>query len=351
MTHALELTDRSRRVDRFRWDVLDATLTGIGSLNPVAGAPMQATTEGNVNRTVRGLEIAPGDVADLDPARDRLRPVYTDLEGTDWPLGVYRVASAETKDHAASGTLPTFDLADDSLRFATNTYRRQTWPRGYPVADALEEWALSLDVADFEIDPTLDELPEPMAFPVGRSTFGEVGEALCAAAGMLPPHFDNAGTLRCRIAPVWDVVAVDHDHRLDGGVIVWGSYSTATSYLDTPNVWIAVNDRPGQQPIRGRWALPESAPNSIAALGYEMPEYVTGNFASTAAAVAAARAAGQNAYDQLGEASLSTPLDPRHDLYSVIAVDGARYRVVGWRTSLRAGQPMTFDLRRVWADL
>lgn len=341
----LILEDRSRRTDTFGWQLLtrDRSPTGL-TLQPVAGATLTASTNGP-GRVVRGLEVPADTAAEIDPARHLFYPTYTDDDDTVWPLGVFRAASAAVDDR---GLLVVYDLVDESIRFGSKIHKPQTWPRHYPVADALTEWAADMGVLSVLIDPTLDTLGEPVSFPTGEATWGEVGEALTDAAGMLPPHYSNDGTLRCRLSPSWTAGLADHYYRVSDDRVIAGGYSTSQTFLETPNVWYTVNDSPSGAGVRGRWALPPEAPNSVEAIGYEVPEFITGAYRTPAAAAAAAERAGRTAFAQIGEATIDTVFDPRHDLYDVVDLDGTRWREVQWSVDLQAGAPHRHELRRVW---
>jgi hypothetical protein len=86
----------------------------------------------------------------------------------------------------------------------------------------------------------------------------------------------------------------------------------------------------------------------VQSIGYEVPEYVTGAYRTPEAADRAAETAGRTAFVQIGEASLDTVFDPRHDLYDLVDLDGVRWREVQWSVDLRAGAVQSHDLRRVW---
>ncbi len=341
---AVDLTGRSRRVDTFGWDVLDRALNLIGTLTPEVGASLSVSTSGP-GRVVRGVTLTAADSAAINPTADRLRPYYVDNLGVVYPLGVYRVASSATDDRAQ---VVAYDLVDESIRFASTINRAQTWPRDYPVVLALAEWAEAIDAATVEIDPTVETLGEPVAFPVGEATWGEVGQALCEAGGMLPPHFRNTGALRCRLSPSWAEVTADHYYSLEDDRVVAGGYTTADVYLDLPNVWYAISDNPSNASVAGRWAVPASAPHSVERIGYEVPEVITGPYRTPAVAESAAENAGRTAFAQVGEVGLDTVFDPRHDLYGIVDLDGFRWREVQWSVDLRAGGVQRHDLRRVW---
>lgn len=345
---------RGRRLDRFRWDVLDRDFAKQGEISPEQGAQVTFST-GGIGRTIRGVRLDPDDAAALDVTEVRLRPCWVDRDGVAYPLGVYRPVQAVTVHLADEGRTwggkdrAEWDLADESVRLSARTNRAQSWPREYPIVDALTEWASAVDLlAEVVIDPTTEALGDPVSFPRGEATWQEVGDALCSAGGMLPPHFDNTGQLRCRVCPAWESAIPDQNYSTLDGRVVFAGFQTTDTFLESPNVWYAINDKPGPQRIVGRWPLPASAPNSVEQVGAEIPEYVNGTYRSQAAANEAARIAGSAAFADIGEASLATPLDPRHDLYALVTVDGDRYREVQWSATLAPGADQTHDLRRVY---
>lgn len=344
----------SRRVDRWRWDVLDAGLNLSGVVYPVGGRPPTVTVSirGRVNRACRGVVLTAADAEHLNPARDFIRPVYTDARGAEWPQGVFRVVDATVTDRQAGdwqgAAAVDLTLADNTVRLQAQTHRSLSFRRDTPVSDAAVELAGWLSIPEVRIDPNSARLAEPQSWALGEVSWADAAAKLAAAGGYLPPWFDNAGVWRWRSAPVFASAEPDAVYQSGGGVLFDGVTRTVT-LLDEPNVWIAVNTTADQAPIVGRYYLPSSAPNSAARVGYEIPERVeVAGLATTAAADAAAAAAAAAAVSDVGKASLEVPFEPSTDLYWVVSVDGMKYRSVGYEFGAAAGSTTGHDLSRLW---
>lgn len=271
----------SRRIDRWRWDVLNAAFGTIGTIAPLtASTPAVAVTVGgNVNRTIRGLVLTDTDAADLDPARDWVRPVYVDLDGLDWPQGTYRIVSATTRPRAEGRWIahPTVELtlADGSVRQQARTSRAVGFERDLGIADAVQRLADWLRIPSFLVDPTTAQLGSSLAWTLGEASWSEVVGVLAKAGGMLAPHFDNAGVWRWRVAPEWGTAPPDRTYATTAGQTIFDGNERGVALLDDPNVFYAVGQA-GAAAVRGRYPLPDIAPNSIARIGYEIPEVEIG---------------------------------------------------------------------------
>jgi len=342
----------SRRADAWRWDVLDAALGTVGTIAPIgAGSGINVTVGGNVNRTARDVVLTAADAAAIDPARDWLRPIYLDADG-EHPQGTFRIASALTRPRA-SGVhrgQPTCELtlADGSVRHQASTSRAVGLERDLPIADAVARLADWLRIADYRVDATTADLGAPLAWALGEASWSEIVGTVAKAGGMLSPHFDNAGTWRWRVAPQWQSAPPDRTYRTDAGQVVADSAERGVALLDDPNVFYAVGAG-GDAAVSGRYAIPDSAPNSIARIGYEIPEVIdSGGLGSTDAATAAARAAYGESEAVSGPASMSVPFDPEVDLYTLISHDGQRYRSLGHSFTTATGSLTEFSLARLW---
>lgn len=359
---AIDLDGIGSRTDLFVYEVLDPSLNVIGELHPVvsidgsdAAPSIRASVQGSVGRTLTDLILLPDEAADFDARLDRIRVVWVDADGTRYPLGVHRVADA-TAAQFSGGDRVELTLADESVAHRARIPRSLSWPRDTPGAEIIEQLAGLLAVPLLAADPTTAALGEPLAFPVGSVDWPDVYAKVAEALGMLAPHFTNEGAWRWRHAPDWEQAQPDHRYSTSPDApsrqrrIVNRSLTRSVTLLDSPNTWVATNTGAGPAAIVGRYTLPASAPNSFEQLGVVLLADPVENvgFASAAAADAAARAAAARSMDDIGSASLDTPLDARHDLYDLIEGDGLRYREVGYSGRLSVGAAIGHSLRRVY---
>lgn len=347
--------DAGIRTEAFAWRVLDARLGTAGDIAPVlADNPtITASIGGSVGRRVTGVHLTATDAAAIDPARDWLQATYTTLDGTTEALGTFRIAAATTTDrspgtHRGADTVA-LDLADGSVRHGARIHRAVGFERDTAIDDAVARLADWLRIPDYRVDPTVAEIGTPLAWALGETTWAEVAAAVAKAGGMLAPFFDRTGTWRWKVAPDYETATPDHAYRHDDGTLLAGGAQRSVALLDDPNVWYAVAAG-GRDAVRGRWALPAAAPNSIARIGYEIPEVVdAAGAASDDAAVRTARAAAIASDAAVAPAVLRCPFDPTAELYDLVSYDGWRWRSLGHVTELAPGSPLVWNLARVWA--
>lgn len=343
----------TRRTDRWRWDVLDAALGTIGTVVPVgAGVSVSVTVGGSVNRTARNLRLTDTDAASIDPARDWLRPVWVDVDGIEWPQGTFRIASATTRPRKQTENReqPATDLtlADGSVRHQARNNRAVGLERDLAIADAVARLADWLRIRDYLVDPTTAALGAPLSWALGEASWSEIVGVVAKAGGMLAPHFDNAGVWRWRVAPDWATATADFTYRTDAGQVIDDTTERAVVLLDDPNVFYAVGQG-NAAAVRGRYPIPDQAPNSVARIGYEIPEMVeSGGLGDEDAATAAARAAYGESDAVTGPASLAVPFDPAADLFAIVSHDGWRYRALGHSFNVAVGSVTEWSLARLW---
>lgn len=348
------------RVDLFTYTITDSGLNPSGEVHPVvtedggtAAPRIRSSIQGNALRVLDGVQLIP-DEATLDPRVDRLAPSWVDTDGTPYPLGVYRLVDASVVQFSGGDHIDA-SFADESSVHHSPTTRAMSWPKGYECAAIIDQLAGILNVPFTDADPTTEVLGQNLVFPAGSTDWYDVYSKVAGAAGFLVPYFDLSGVWRWRTAPDWETVEPDHvwstdpTAPLDQQRVVQQSSTRSVTLFDSPNVFYVVNTAAKGAPIRGRYQLPASAPNSVERTGAVVAQWEENAAVnSQQAADAAARALSIGSLDDVGEGSVKIPLDPRVDVYDSVLLDGLLYRVVGWNCRLAPGDPMTHDLRRVF---
>lgn len=334
------------RASKFRLDVLDATLSYIGTLGAQADAP--ATVENNINRTIKrtlnGVKIPRNVSAAVNPYTDRVRPMMVLENGSEYPLGVFlyadrsRLIDTAGEDHEAS-------LVDQSIILDQGIAQAYSVPAGTVITTAITTLLATTPLVSYVVDQTAQQVGSALTWPAGTSLLKIVND-LAALAGFYSLFFDNAGVARVVVVPDLTTTTPTLTYA-KGGRVLRSSIVRSDDALDTPNRYVAV-DSSGSG-FSGVWDVPADAPWSAANRGYIVTSTVTvQGLASTSDAAAAAKAAGQQdtSYEHL---KFSTPPDPRHDTFDVIEFDGARWREQAWAITLREGTAMKHDLRRVYS--
>jgi hypothetical protein len=350
-TELLDLDGVAARTSTFRLDVVDASLTLIGTLG--AGADQPASVENNINRTVKrtmsGVRIPPSELAAVRPYSDRVRPVMVLENGVELPVGVFLFGDlSRTIDTA--GTEAEASLVDQTVILDTGIAEPYSVPAGKSLTVAMGEILAASPVAAYDVAQTGQVAGSPLAWPAGASRLRVLSD-LAATAGFYSPYFDNAGT--CRLVAVPDLSAasasiVYAQGGVDTGRVIRGSIVRSDDTLGAPNRYVAVDASGQGGGFVGAYDVPATAPHSAANRGFVISRTVeVQGLATQADATAAAKAAGlqDTSYEHLQFAS---PPDPRHDTFDVVEFDGAVWREQSWTMTLREGEPMKHVLRRVY---
>lgn len=350
------------RVDLFTYTIVDPALNVLGELHPVATldrsvvAPrIRTSIQGNAGRVMSSFVLIAEEAESFDPRTMRVLPSWVDVDGTPYPLGVFRLVDTSVVQFSGGDHIES-TLADESAVHHTPTTRAVSWPRGFQVADIITQLAGILNVPLVDADPTTAELGEPLSYPAGSTDWFDVYATVAQTAGMLTPFFTLGGIWRWKTAPDWETVQPDHVFSTDPTApqdqrrVVQQSLVTNVSLFDAPNYWTAVNNASKGARIVGTYKLPASAPNSYERLGVVLsaaPVELAG-LATQEAADRAAQAAAAGALDDVGTAEMASPLDARIELYDAIEVDSFLYRACGWSAQLMPGREQSHDLRRVY---
>jgi hypothetical protein len=323
---------------RVRWEVLSSDLDVIGTISPDAqGASISASTSSNIGRTCRGFTLRANDARTINPFRDRLRPVWEFEDGSRYPLGVFLLGSPER----SVGSLHTFveaTLVDQGFALDQPMTRSYGLWRNGLVWDALVELVEEAGITNYRIDYTDQKIGGALNWPIGTQRLA-ILRALCKNAGLLPPYFDNAGTLIVR--PPADPVE-GQLLRYDVGStsrIYQGTVAERDNVLDAPNVYLVVGLSPGRTEIVGRAEIDPRLPHSIPNRdGLEVPKVTrVQGLASTQQAQRIAQAQAAADPFQLAAVDFDAAPDPRHDLFDLVEYDGAVWNEDAWSLELRPG--------------
>lgn len=349
------------RVDLFTYTIVDPSLNVLGELHPVVtidGSPVapriRTSIQGNAYRVMSSFVLIPEEAETFDPRTMRVIPSWVDVDGTAYPLGVFRLIDTSVVQFSGGDHIES-TLADESSVHHSPITRSVSWPRGFQVSDIIDQLAGMLNIPVVDADPTTAELGEPLSYPAGSTDWFDVYTAVAQAAGMLTPFFTLAGAWRWKTAPDWETVQPDHifstsvDAPQDQQRIVQQSLVNSVTLFSAPNYFVATNNASKGSRIVGTYLLPASAPNSYERTGVLVAQYVdAAGLATQAAADSAARAASAQALDDVGTAEMDTPLDARIELYDAIEADSYLYRACGWSVQLMPGREQNHDLRRAY---
>ena len=330
----------------WRLDVLDTHLARVGELHPIEpGIVVENNINRDVKRTLGGLVIARTEATSLNYFSNRLRPVWLEGDGTEYPLGVFLIVDASTVRHSW-GTSAELQLVDQGLILTMLLDRSVSFPSGTPVRSAMLAVLGMVNLPAYLVDTTDAVLGGTNTWAMGRDTWVRVLNDLAAVAGFNSGYFDNGGTYRLRRAPAaHDDTLPDFDYDSPPRVHA-DSVVESEATIESPNRYVVISTSGNTTPVVGVWDVPADAPHSYEQRGYRVVSMAERQGLSLADATEAARAKGLQDADTYQWASFAAAADPRHDTYNVVRWQGALWREQGWQLPLTVGAEHRHELRR-----
>lgn len=340
----LEMDGIAIRSASFRFDVLDQALNRVGTLD-VSSIPKVANdTTRTIKRTLDSLDVDPQAARHVDPIADRLRPVVTLEDGTEWPLGVFLFVDA-TRQALTVGRQLSGSLHDQTFMADQPTDRTVSYGRRKNLGDLLTEQAEAAGFPAISVDSTNRVTGKPIAWPAGTHRL-KILEEVATMAGMFSPYCTNSGVFRCRKVTAPEVVL---RYEL-GGRIVADSAAESDDLLDAPNRYIVIDDSASDAPIVGTYDVPRSSPVSIARRGFPVATVRTlQGLDSGEAADEAARADATNASLGFEVVEFDAVPDYRHDTFDDITYLGETWSETGWELECSPTAVMHHTARKVYS--
>lgn len=343
----LDLDGIRRRVDTFAFDIVDATNSQIGSIQPTRDRPctIQNDTTRAIYRSLTGFEVDANQQTELATISARVRPRLILQDGTSYNLGVFLFGDA-TRPRRSWGLELSASLVDPLYILNQPIGRVVAYEEGTNPVDAAAALAAEVITSPTSVTPTATLLGVPLAWKVS-DTRQKVINDLMAIAGYLPVYFDNDGTMQLRTVPL-PPFGSDVTYEA-GGRIVKDSIIETDDLLKAPNRYIVIESGASGSPIVGQFDLPNSAPNSIANRGFPVVKVLQAQgLPDNDSALFAATAAAYSDPDQYRQVQFQSTMDPRHDTFNIVTLLGVQYREVAWSVTLRSGSPMQHSLRAVY---
>jgi hypothetical protein len=305
-----------------------------------------------MKRTLRGLLLPLGELADVDTIRDRVRLTMT-LDGVLQKLGLYLFTSPSEEALTApilssAGSFAHLDFVDQLLIVDQLTSTAYSIAPGANITDFLVTLAGTLPVA-IDITPSGAVVgDEALTWPPATSALAIFNQ--CAT--MLGYHELYFGNDEIgHLGPMPDPLsASDNDVMKYDGRVARPSATRENSLLDVPNRFIVVGSGATQQAIVGIYDVPADAPHSFVNRGFYVTysEQQQGIATVAQANDAAAALARQRsfAYETL---TFGSPINPLHDHYNVVELEFTRYLEMSWSYQLKAGAVMQHVVRKTYA--
>jgi hypothetical protein len=354
----LDLNGVRRRVDGFRYELLDRNLQRIGELHPmvVQDPVIENDADSDTSRRLRGLKLKPDEQVDVNPLTDRVRVWMVLQNGVEYLLGTFMWADA-SRPQRSWGIEQDAELVDRTLQLDQGALRAHSWGRGGTITLIMYYLCFRAGLKQEEIaviGPAADRgLTEPMAWEPG-STWLRMLQDLCNVVGFAKPWFDRYGLLHLSTPQEPELGQPTCRYAIDGSPgtrIVADSILLTSDELSAPNAFGVYESGSGATKV-GTYAIPSSAPHSFANIGFwrTIVESVQGLTNQTQATNAARKLARTRAiaYEWL---QFESTLDPRHDTYDVVQALDRNWLETAWTMPLRSGGRMQHKMRRVSYEL
>jgi hypothetical protein len=339
----LDLDDGvGQRTATYRFDLIDG-VTGeqLGQIHPIrSGATITHDTTRTIKRDLH-VRFGVADTAAINPLTDRIQPSML-IGGGQYPLG--RFMFVDESDLVSTGGIWADTVLVDEM-FIVDQQLSNAFGTGPTdgVTATVARLLAGLPLPGVQVEPS--PYPAVGAWAPGTGG-GQILEALSTQGDYMTPWMGNNGHFRMvrTVDPDTAVPTLDFDR---GKRVIQGSVSEASDLLHAPNRFVVTSNSGDAQTgaIVGTYDVPPSAPHSIAARGFVIPQVVSLQIANSAQAFAAARNLGirQSVFRRT---QLATAPDPRHDSYDVIRWQGVNWLELGWAITLAEGAPMSHTLRR-----
>lgn len=327
----------------FRWDLVDVSGNVIGQIHPETGATINNDSGSEVKRAIQSLTLRESDSRHINLFRDLVRPWMVLEDGTQWPLGVF----AFTVDDYTEGTIETSmgtTLLDLGFILTQQMQTSYGLNDGQSIGPAMETIADMYGIFNRDIHPTHERIGGgPVNWPM--DTPGTtILKSLCERAGFHPPYFDNNGTLVCRpIDPIQP--GVGHQYSRSDGRIEVGTLKNSTNLLTAPNAFKVVSSGTTTGETYAVAYIDPFLPHSKERRGYVITKTIRRQgLASVGACQQVANSYARQDASHFAKVSFTSVIDPRHDTFDIIDIDGVAYREISWSMELAPGGTHTHTL-------
>ncbi len=333
-----------QRAESVEYDVIDRTGAYAGQITPFAeGASISADINANIPRQLNGLQLRSEEMQELDPFGDKVAPHWVLSDRTRWPLGVFRFTKAPDDGQVAQCA----SLFDPTIILDAITDRTFGAGTNTPVNGAIDQLVQMLDLVA-EVDGSDMRIgdDQPIGWSAGGQSWAVILRYLCNLCGFLPPYFDTAGVLQCRVPPPMLIGSTTLTYA-DANSRVHPLPVEDPNIIDAPNAHIVISTGATTEEISAIATVDSSLPFSIENRGYVVPAvHRMQGVANTNMAQTIALRLASATQDQFATVNFVSTPDPRHDLGEVIGWNGTPYRETSWTLQLIPGGDMQHSCNR-----
>lgn len=349
----LNLDGVRKRYDTFRFDLIDQNFEVLGELSPDSSQPPTITndTTRTINRSLDNLHLPADEINDINVVRDRVRVWAVLQNGEEFSLGVFLWGDASNPQRGW-GLEHSGSLVDRTLQLNqafTGSLGFEAGARTDLIFIFLLQSA-GMSLSDIAESEDIETLNEPVSWSPG-STHMRAMTDVADQIGISPPWADRNGLIHLTSPPdpsdpnaQPSIPAYDANTRIIADSIV-----RSDDLTKAPNYFFVYDTGP-KVSRTGSFRLDASAPHSEQNRGFRVSlvegmQGLDSQSQANRAARTLARTKGL-AFDWI---SWQSTLDPRHDNWELVSVEGDNYLETSWAIECRTGGPMSHMARRVYS--
>lgn len=330
MSDILDATS-GMRAQGIEYEVTDARGVTLGALRG-AGGTLGVQTTATRMRTMTNVRFHPSDLADVNPFTDWVRPVWVvgrpGAQPDRYPLGLLTFVADPVK-HASGITEHQTTLHDGSALLDTPMLWSDGGAGGTRVVDLAVRLVQAAGVLAYTVQDTDAAFLDPVGNVGGTTTYRQMLLNCCRVAGWLPPWFDRNGLLHLEPPPTLDR---DPDVTYTNARVINGTRVTNPNLLAAANCHKVTSIGAVGTPITAIAFVNPAAPHSRENRGGRIiieDHQLQGIPSQEQAQLMADRFASADPAT-FETVDFTGPADPRHDVFSVVRLNGTNYLETAW---------------------
>lgn len=306
----------------------------------------------NIHLTLRG-EFHRNE--DVDYINDNLRPVMI-LDGAEYPLGVYKIATKRERINAAGVRLDTIEAYDRALILEwAKTETREFFPAGSAYTDIISRLLTRAGIARAIVQNSGAVLQSDREdWDIG-TPFLTIINTLLAEINYTPLWFDLTGTARVKAYTAPDATVIAHTYGAAEGVhLLRPEVQSEIDLFSQPNVFIAILENPEYPEPWVKTAVNDTPSSKLSTIsrGIRIPQvFIVDNIASEQDLQDYVNKLRNESIQMSEFVSIETAAMPNHNVGDVIAISHPQlsgiFREVSWTLALKSGNYMQHKLQRV----
>lgn len=347
---------RSRRVWRFRYELLTKDNRRIRDLDNVVGGSVSHSYLAEIKRTAKFTVADDGSINFL---QDRIRP-WAGIEMPDgtyqeWPLGVFLLTSPSRKVDISGVVTRDVEAYDQTVVLQDDTVTDRYFVNAnYPYTDAIKELlANTPGIPSYAINDSSTLTPSALEWDPGTSKYRIIADML-GALNYESLWFDGSGAARAASYVTPKSRPAEFEYRTDDVSLILPEAEQMLDLYSVPNRWVLIVSNSDQPPLRAEVINTDiTSPTSIPNRGRIITRVITDVSAPNQAVLNAIADRYREEQGQVYETiEFSTGLMPMHGNANVYDfeysgfVGFGRFMETDWEIDLIQGSEMKHTARR-----